>query len=93
MTRLNGDPYRRYMEEMNKHDGVVAVILAVVAVVLLLFGLGKLFERFKSDCVVELADGKLVDAKSCIAWSKTNVLSCDNHKKYSLYAVKSWDCK
>jgi hypothetical protein len=93
MATVGWNNYNRHVKAMNRHDGIVAVILAVVAVVLLLFGLGKLFERFKSDCVVELADGTLVDAKSCLVWSKTSVLSCDNHKKYSLYAVKSWECK
>jgi flagellar biogenesis protein FliO len=93
MTTYNYNRYDQQLRKMNKFYAVTAVILAVLAVVFLLWGLMKLFERSKSDCVVELSDGTVVKTKSCISWSRTNVLSCDNHKKYSLYAVKSWECK
>jgi hypothetical protein len=93
MARLNGDPYHRYVVEINKHDLVTAVILAVVAVIFAMYGVVKLAERSRTECVIELSDGSKVEDKSCMWWNRSNTLSCADHKRYSMFAVKSWECK
>ena len=93
VSNYKRDPYRQYIIELNRHDHVVALILAVVAVVLLLFGVVKLTGRSRTECAIELSNGSKVEAKGCFWWNKSNTISCDNHKNYSVFAVKSWECK
>jgi len=47
----------------------------------------------KTDCIVEFIDGSKIKATSCDMWRDSTVLECGNRKSYSVYAVKSWECK
>lgn len=47
----------------------------------------------QTKCVIEFADKSKVEAVSCDTWRNDTYLDCANGKRFSLYGVKSWECK
>jgi hypothetical protein len=74
-------------------DDAIALVLLIFIVILFVIGMAKLVTQTGSDCVIHLSDGSKEEAQSCMWWSKSNTISCAGSKRYSLFAVKSWECK
>jgi hypothetical protein len=85
--------YQRYLEELDLRERAIAVVLLVFIVAIVVIGFAKLVTQTGSDCVIQLSDGSVEKAESCTWWSKSNTISCAGSKRYSLFAVKSWECK
>lgn len=73
-------------------------VLAVGGACMFLYVLKFLFQvlapyQTVTHCVVSFIDGSVTQATSCTKWRDDTSLECGNGKKYSIYAIKSWECK
>lgn len=74
------------------------LVLVVGGICMFLYTLKFLFQvlapyQTVTQCVVEFVDGSVTQATSCAKWRDGTSLECGKGKKYSIYAVKSWECK
>lgn len=46
-----------------------------------------------SKCKIEFVDSSQIEAVGCFAYRDDINLRCDGGKAYSLYGVKSWQCR
>lgn len=77
---------------------LIFLIIVVGGICAFLFALKLLFQALSSfqtitQCRIEFIDGSVTEATSCDKYRDDTSLECGNGKKYSVYAVKSWECK
>lgn len=77
---------------------IVCLILVPGGICAFLYMLKFLFQVLApyqtiTQCRIEFIDGSVTEATSCTKWRDDTSLECGNGKKYSVYAVKSWECK
>jgi len=76
---------------------IAYAILALSMVAILLFVLAFIFQSIKKFapkqyCVIQFTDGSNAQAVGCDMYRDSTNLECDG-TNYSMYAVKSWECK
>jgi hypothetical protein len=78
-------------------ESILIVLLFVVSTLVFLFLLAFIFTSLpklkpETKCVIEFSDGSKRQASNCDMYRDSTNLDC-NEINYSMYAVKSWECK
>jgi|LakMenEpi03Aug12_release.lakeMendotaPanAssembly.Ray.scaffolds.fasta_scaffold447128_4 hypothetical protein len=78
-------------------ESTLIVLLFVTSTVVVLFLLAFIFTSVsklkpETKCIIEFSDGLKRQASNCDIYRDSTNLDC-NEINYSMYAVKSWECK